>query len=310
MRKTWFFSGVLMSILGAAVFGSAPGRASPPATPTAFPLPTQAFPTSPTPVVTPGAVSIGSAVNAGKLAAETSHFRIYAGNGHLPVNLESFTREAEEIFDYVSARLETSTETKTAVVFQPPFPSSCPGRGATTVSEGLSPIIFIYADDQTSHDQILGVLAHEVAHALQQIGTGRDWDSRHLPLNEGLATWTAGQYWYAWKGILSFDAAVQSYLDHSSYLPLYENYDMSLAYAGEGCLEQRDILYTEWAAFIDYLLTTYGSDQFEALLHSAPPEEVQGDSGTMLVYPSADFETIYGSALNQLEARWLCSLGK
>jgi len=122
-----------------------------------------------------------------------------------------------------------------------------------------------------------------------------------------MATWAAGRYWPAWKRA-SFNALVRSYLDEVTYLPLYENLDLSLAYAGANCIEKRDILYSEWAAFIDFLLTTYGVDQLGVLFRSSPPEETEIDGEEVVISRPPDFEGVYGSALNQLEAAWLNQL--
>ncbi len=246
----------------------------------------------------------------GEQVTETDHFRFHAKHGYLPVeDLERFTLEAEAVFDYVSTRLETTTDAKTVVPFERPDASSCPFRGGTLFSADESmPSIIIYADERTSHVQALGVLAHELGHVLQT--SGREsrwarWASPHLALTEGLATWAAGRYWHVWQGTPSFDASVRSYLDRGTYRPLYENYGLAEAYRGEDCVEKRDILYAEWASFIDFLLITYGMDRLEALLHSSPPQEMEINGEMAFVRTPADFEGVYGSALNQLEAVWL-----
>ena len=173
----------------------------------------------------------------------------------------------------------------------------------------MLPIITIFADKHTSHAQVLGVLAHEVGHVLQEVGTERHWGVfSALPLMKDRLPGRRGVTGKRGKKFPSFDASVRSYLDASTYLPLYANYDLSLAYSGENCIEKRDILYTEWASFIDFLLTTYGTDQLEALFHSSPPEETEIDGERVVVWTPADFEGVYGSELNQLEAEWLSHL--
>lgn len=278
------------------------------ATVTPFPLPTQVISLSPAIIELRGdrAVELRP-FELGEPVAETDHFRFYARQGHLPVDLEHFMLEAEEVFDYVSNRLGVTLDTKMLVLFEPPDTGFCPNRGiAMSPSiESTLPIITIFADERTSHAQVLGVLAHEVGHVLQEIGHERDWAAYYLGFNEGLATWAAGKYWYAWQGDSSFDALVRSYLEDSIYMPLYANFDLSLAYSGGDCTEKRDILYTEWASFIDFLLSTYGIDRLQTLLRSSPPEEIEGDNGTVIIWRPPDFESVYGRSLNQLEAAWL-----
>lgn len=242
----------------------------------------------------------------GDLMAETAHFYFLARNEYWPVDTARFIRDAEEAFDYVSARMRSTTAVKTIVMFEPPDDSLCPARGlATTDDDGAWPIVSIFADEQTGYAQIMGVIAHEVAHVLQTYGNEQLWASPHRAINEGTATWASGRYWFAWQDTSSFDASVRLYLDQATYLPLYENYDLSLAYSGANCLERRDILYTEWASFIEFLITEFGFDQFQTLLRTAPAEERSIDGTSERVRFTADFELIYGSSLPQLEARWL-----
>jgi len=278
------------------------------ATPTAFPLPTQVFPMiPPSDVVEPESFP----PEIGELVAETNHLLIHSKYGYFPVNRERFVLEAEEVFDYVSTRLQATADLKIPVLFEPPTPSplGCPTRGATLTApvpdEDTVPIIIIYADTNTSHEQVLGVLAHEIGHALQYTGSKQRLGHTDLALNEGLATWAAGQYWNNWKGIADFDTGVRTYFEGAKYLSLHENYDLQIAYSGEHCLESRDILYSEWASFIDFLLSEYGVERFEVLLGSPTIKEAELPTGTVMQFIPADFESVYGLALNQLEAMWL-----
>ncbi len=330
MRRTLFLLTLVLLIPSSALLSASVGAVSQhqaaatlnALTPTPFSLPTQVFPNfnAGTFIMTEEGEIVelegeSQAVEprpfeVGELVTETDHFRFHSEQGYLPVALEPFTLEAEEVYDYVSARLKTTTDIQTVVLFVPPDTFSCPTRGMTIPPSELNelPIVYIYANEYTSHAQVVAVLAHEIAHVLQSVGRERRWDSPHRPLNEGLATWAAGKYYFTWQGTSSFDASVRSYLDGAAYLPLYENYDLSLAYSGEDCIEKRDILYTEWAAFIDFLLTSYGPDQLKALLRSSPLEEAERGGQKVLIYTPADFEGVYGSALNQLEAVWLSYL--
>jgi hypothetical protein len=66
-------------------------------------------------------------------------------------------------------------------------------------------------------------------------------------------------------------------------------------------LKRRDILYTEWAAFIDHLVDEYGRDKLYELIQTGAPLS-DPTSGT------PDFVSIYGRTLPQLEAAWLRTL--
>lgn len=292
------------------------------ATPTPYPMPTKAIPLDfPTEIAAPDGRTVEIfAVEPpdadgwreqlyGKLLAEIDHFLIHASGRYFPVDLEQFARNAEEVYAYVSARLEVTSDEKTVVLFQRPESNICPSRGSTMQpsesSEDDQAMIVIYADGTTSYTQIMGILAHELGHVLSLRNSEQRWMPAELGHMEGLATWAAGRYWHVWQGTASFDDSVRSYLEQSKYLPLYEHYDLEPAYSGENCIESRDILYTEWASFIDFLLNKYGYEQFETLLHSPKSEEVETDDGQVVYITPADYQGVYGLELNQLEAQWL-----
>jgi hypothetical protein len=162
----------------------------------------------------------------------------------------------------------------------------------------------------TSEAQVLAVLAHEVGHVLQfeAVNGGSSIQSIFI---EGFATWVAGPYWLDWQGVHSFQSAVKSYLDSGTYISLHENDesfdttsdDAELRF-GRDCLNMRDIIYTEWAAFIDYLVEEYGREKLLSLFQAAPIGAVDDQTR----YKQPNFPEIYGASLEQLEVAWLQSL--
>ena len=57
-------------------------------------------------------------------------------------------------------------------------------------------------------------------------------------------------------------------------------------------------LYYEWASFVDFLITTYGREQFDRLY-------VSGGGGAP---GGADYAGVYGKELHALEAEWIAWL--
>lgn len=279
-----------------------------PVTPTALPLPTRVV-TRVREVTRPRAER-GSEFDdfrlRGDVIAETPHFEFYADDDYFPVPVDEFKEQAEVVFDYVSTRLQTSSGQKIAVSFRPPSTEPCPARGLAMPGES-PPRIFIMADEQTSQEQLLGVLAHEVGHILHHAENALA--SGNSALSEGLATWAAEDYYNAWQGMPSFDDRVRSYVRDGVYLPLYENYELRNTYrdetiSSEDCLARRDTLYTEWATFIDYLIEQYGWAKLRELYETPDVDNRRGE----IVIKPPDFESVYGHSLNQLEAAWLTQL--
>jgi hypothetical protein len=92
-------------------------------------------------------------------------------------------------------------------------------------------------------------------------------------LSEGQATWGAGRYWEAWQKATLPDSA-QSFKRDGTYLPLSEYLRTEVtkkSSTGENCLRDRDVRYSSWAAFIDFLIKQYGMERFPQLLGPAGP---------------------------------------
>ena len=235
----------------------------------------------------------------GQKAAESVHLEFYVEKNYTPVDLGWWQQQAEQIYDDVGERTDTYLDTKIIVAFLKPQTGNCTPRGITYHEQ--KPIILIFADQGTSHEQILATFAHELGHVFLH----RKFEgSGDATLNEGMATWSAGNAWQAWKGA-SFNDSVRIYRNNGTYLPLVQNYDLSQAYTDKpGCLTRRDTLLTELASFMDFLIRTYGIEKMDELFKAQPPEL----SGSQYVIHPPDYKGVYGFEFNQLETAWLISL--
>ncbi|MDX1615249.1 MAG: hypothetical protein R3300_13125 [Candidatus Promineifilaceae bacterium] len=114
----------------------------------------------------------------------------------------------------------------------------------------------------------------------------------------------------------SLSVAVQDYLAGGAYVPLDEidlgsvSSFREVEPVGDGrwppdCLTRGDQYYTQWAAFVGYLIEREGWERFLDLLASAAPEaRADGE-----IAPQApDYEGMYGPSLDELEAEWLAAL--
>ena len=281
---------------------------NPSITPTPFSLPTQVY-NRPSPLITVFrqlfqkrnlGIDPTHIIEAGQPVAKNPYFVLYSANNFLPVEIEWWQQESVSVYQYVSERLNMTLDSQVLVTFTDPQAGNCPPRG-TTFHEQQS-IIVIFAGEDTSHEQILATLAHELGHVFIQKKFENLTD---MALIEGLATWSAGDYWTAWKGS-DFDASVKTYLNNGTYLPLFSNYDLEAAYDNQSpdCITNRDILLTEIASFIDFLLQNYGTENFSRLAEMTQPETINNQK---VIYPP-DYPEAFGLELNQLEYRWLINL--
>jgi hypothetical protein len=237
----------------------------------------------------------------GQKVAESTHFLFFAKDNYLPVDPIEWQTDAEGIYNYVQTRMGIALEQKPILAFGIPKNGECPTRGLSVFDQ--QPVILIYADQSTPQEQIQATLAHELGHVFISEGFEGKGDSA---LNEGLATWAAGNYWTAWKGA-TFDESVKSYLQKGTYLPLYQNSDLTQAKNRKGdCLVYRDTILTEWASFEGYLIRTGGMEKLQRLF-KVPP--VVNQNSQILIQPP-NYKDAFGFELNQLEVGWLSELSQ
>jgi hypothetical protein len=266
-----------------------------------------------------------------KVLRETPHFSIYAEMGFMPADVDWLQAEAETIYAYVAERMGVRTNERFVITFRKPDTAGCPMRGQAVWDIPIAQAI-IFADAQTSRAQILGVLAHEVGHLMH--GRALNAGTRFGHLNEGLATWAAGKYWEAWHKA-SIPEKVIAFKRNGRYVPLTDYFRDDAATPSSNdasCLDERDLRYTSWAAFLDFLIANHGMDKFRQLL--GPAEEIGGrvvESERVVIVPVGgggfnidapirerfrveavriappipDFAGVYGRNLDELEkASW------
>lgn len=317
LNKILSYVGIVVLLAGAMILllqnrNRAPNDSSPPdflssTTPAPDPLPTAAYDLLPPVTMVPGTIIDESNQSLdpvqieenGQQQAQNEYLDLYSLNDYLPVDIAWWQRESKQVYEYVSKRLGSRLGGRVVVTFAPPESVTCPARGRAFREQR---VIQILADEETSEEQILGVLAHELGHLFvaQKYKNLND-----VALNEGMATWAAGDYWNEWKGS-DFNDSVRDFIDEGSYLPLFENYDFEKAYDPDApdCVTHRDILYTEMASFLDYLVQSYGMELLSALLDVPQSESIDNKR---IVYPP-NYKDVYGLEFNQLEYEWLRSL--
>jgi hypothetical protein len=149
-------------------------------------------------------------------------------------------------------------------------------------------VVRVQTCDGIARGRAVAILAHEYVHQLQHDRYGPPHLSADLILSEGMATWGAGDYWLG--GHPDFRSYVrQQRADGASY-------PLATHYSGLG-IDAMNILYYQWAAFVEFLIDTRGREAFDALYLSGG-----GAPG------SADYLGVYGVGLETLEAEWIAWL--
>ena len=214
--------------------------------------------------------------------------------GQLDLVLESDVYRAEQAalstelqtaLDYVEQRTAIQLQDRITVII-----SQDAGCGFHGVTYSDVRVIYIYSCEGIPRSRVVNIAAHEFVHQLAQDRYGAAHLNADLALAEGFATWGAGQYWLG--GNPDFATFAREYRASGAAIPLGTHY------SNVG-LNGMNILYYEWAAFVDYLLVTYGREQFDALYAS-------GGGG---VPGGANYEAVYNRSFGLLEAEWNGWLG-
>lgn len=227
-------------------------------------------------------------------AAESQHFVFFVDESNVDFIIQ--VDKIEQVYAYVTQRTGSPIRGKVDVTFRQPQVQPCPIRGIA-VWPDLQ--IAIYADESAGQDCILAVIACEIGHLIQfQSFDGGPTDPILL---EGWATWVAGSYWIEWQRMPSFDEGVRSYLRDKRFVSI-SRFDIStLIYKSEECLERRDIVYTEYASFLNYLIERYGINALNSLITANIPTSPPSEGAD----PRADYQTVYGKTLQELENDWI-----
>lgn len=198
--------------------------------------------------------------------------------------LEPLGSELQAALDYVQQRTGITMNGRVRLVI-----SQDGGCGFHGITYSDVRVIYIYSCATIARQRVVNIAAHEFVHQLEQDRYGPPHLSADLVLSEGFATWGAGTYWLGGRD--SFAAFARDYRANGAALPLATHY------ASVG-IDGMNVLYYEWAAFVDYLISTYGRERFDALYVSGGGQQPG----------AAQYEAIYGRPLQALEAEWGNSL--
>lgn len=233
----------------------------------------------------------------------TAHFTVTvadAADGVLMAAAQAWASELEPLLSEMTRRVgHELPNPPVAVVFARAYEARCPARGLASPGDDV-PLLMVMLDEDTSDVQIRAVLAHEIVHHL----TYQDDFVGDSVLTEGVANWGAGAYALAWQDWPSWQAAARSYLADGTYVSVADDTGQ-VPRDGEDCLARRDRVYNVRAAFVGWLVTTYGRDTVLAMPAREVPDPDDPDGEPLRV---PDYEAATGLGLVALERRWLAEL--
>jgi hypothetical protein len=214
--------------------------------------------------------------------AITAHLRIFSGPGsYSDDRIAEIAEPIEQALSYVSNRTGMQLSRPVNIVFDR-RPDTC-ALDAVAYTHVRTASVFACAD--TPRRRAINILAHELVHQLAHDHFGPAHLQADLILSEGLATWGAGDYW------LSGEPDFRSFVAHhygGTLLPMTTNPHQGTT------IDQLNQLYYQWAAFVEWIDTTYGRDRLYELYRNSSGREPG----------SAAYEAILGISIGDAETRW------
>jgi len=194
--------------------------------------------------------------------------------------------ELQSALDYVEERTGIQAQGRIKLIISQD--AACGFHGVTYSDVR---VVYVFSCAGIPRQRVVNIAAHEFVHQLEQDRYGPPHLSADLALSEGFATWGAGKYWLG--GNPDFATFAREYRASGTAIALGTHYSA----VGLGGM---NILYYQWASFVDYLIATYGRERFDALY-------VSGGGGTP---GGADYAAVTGQSFELLEQAWIAALGR
>ena len=268
---------------------AAPWTPTPAATATPRPSPTLRPVPTITPTALPAPLPGDGPVMAGERVFQTRRFDLFIGIHSLSfAQIEPLLPRIEQALDQAELQLGSGLTDRVSVALYQV--ARRPGRGVRALAFSAERRIELYYAPYEDPHGVVRVIVHEVAHQYEADRYGPQVQKQaDVILHEGLATWLAGAEWLQPYGTTSWQERAWQLKQAGRLRSLLD--DPSGAAANDA--------YEGWAAFVDYLLTTYGWEAFDTLYRSSRGR----------VPGSANYQAVYGLSLDKLAAAWRASLG-
>ncbi len=168
----------------------------------------------------------------------------------LPINKTEFQSIASEIYQYECSRINFSEDMNVTVKMES-LDEGCRGM----IKPDSIHIMYLSKDSIKTLSQLKGVFAHELGHIIHFTWINSR-GTNNMYWDEGFASWLAGKYYLEWHGYPSYKEALRVIFSANS---VYNNYSIiNNLKEKTHTAPIRDILYIQWASFIDFLIDKYG----------------------------------------------------
>lgn len=211
----------------------------------------------------------------------------YVQGGMNPDAIRALGLPAEEAILSGSKMLSSWLKGRISISFGPPQTGPCAIRGLTLSNQRT---IYMYYEPDADPRRVLAILSHEFIHQLQHDYYGvPDHLESDVILLEGMAVWGSSPYFLASNGQPLYHVNSRQALADGTLLSLTTDLDTDCR------TTTRVNIYDQWGSFVEYLLLTYGREQFDRVYRDSRGRPAG----------SANYQGVYGKTLAQLEAEWV-----
>jgi len=177
----------------------------------------------------------------------------------LPISKNDFLILAQEIFQYECKRMNFRKDIHLTVEIK----DLAKDIRGFILPHSTSDSIFLSKDSIKAKDHLPGIFAHELGHLIYFKLLDSFFCNGNTYWGEGFASWAAGKYYLQWQGYQNYDSALKEIVSSNRFYDIKNIYDEMIRPA-----KQRDVIYVEWASFIDFLIEKYGFEKISSINNS------------------------------------------
>jgi len=177
----------------------------------------------------------------------------------LPISKNDFLTLSKEIFQYECKRMNFNDDIHLTLEIKDLEKDI---RGNVKRDTNFT-TIYLSKDSIKAKDHLSGIFAHELGHIIYSRLIDSSFYSGNMYWAEGFASWAAGKYYLQWQGYQNYDSALKEIVSSNRFYDIKNIYDEMIRPA-----KQRDVIYVEWASFIDFLIEKYGFEKISSINNS------------------------------------------